>query len=119
MVMRIGSIHVWYQAIYQYDISDKIWTRIYGHSISCDGTLYKNSLMVLNGMWDSTNPKIDVQSEYWGGELGVDIEIDEKLNQQQQTEFKLDGENWRTETFAWIKWVKYPVVQFQIPFLVL
>lgn len=64
-------------------------------------------MMVLNGMWDSTNPKIDVQSDYWGGELGVDIEIDDKLNQQQQTEFKLDGENWRTETFAWIKLVKY------------
>lgn len=63
----------------------------------------KNSMMVLNGMWDSTNSQINVQSEYWGGELGVDIEIDEKLNQQQQTEFKLNGENWRTETFAWIK----------------
>ena len=46
---------------------------------------------------------INVQSEYWGGEVGVDIEIDDKLNQQQQTEFELDGENWRTETFAWIK----------------
>ena len=53
----------------------------------------------MNGMWDSTNPKIDVQSEYWGGELGVDIEIDDKLNQQQQTQFRLDGDNWRTETF--------------------
>ena len=62
-------------------------------------------MMVLNGIWDSNNPdqKIKVQSDYWGGEVGVDIEIDDKLNQQQQTEFELDGENWRTETFAWIK----------------
>ena len=62
-------------------------------------------MMVLNGIWDSNNPdqKINVKSDYWGGELGVDIEIDDKLNQQQQTEFELDGENWRTETFAWIK----------------
>ena len=44
-----------------------------------------------------------VKSEYWGGELDVDIEIDDKLNQTQQTEFQLDGENWRTETFAWIR----------------
>ena len=55
----------------------------------------ENSLMIINGVY---NEDVTVESEYWATvdkdrlEEGVDF----------KTKFELSGNEWRTETFAWI-----------------